>query len=166
MTTILMKESVNQINIKHLRLACRHYYEMRKAGITKNWAIRTLELFVDNYARQYTGGKGRFNVLRAKDITLWSKKARKYKNGIIIGKLKAGNLVRVEHGTPRRSFAEWVINLDEKGKLNSRSVNHLVDTKWELAVITLQEDGRLNESSRIKPFDSPRKRWASVGIKF
>ena len=162
----MKKTSVNLITIPQLQLACRQYHQLLKAGISKNYAIRLLELFADQYARQYKGGAGRFNVLRARDIPLWSKAARKYKKGIVIGKLKPRDYVRVEHGTPRRSFADKILVLYKKKKLTEKHVNSLVDNKWELAVITLKEDARLNKGFRTKALNTPRDRWRSVGIKF
>jgi len=162
----LKKISVNQITIPILHLACRQYHQMIKAGISKNNAIRLLEIFEDSYARQYKGGEGRFNVLRAKDIPLWSKAARKYRKGIMSGKLKPKDYVRVEHGTPRRSFADKILALYKKKKLYKKPVNTLVDKKWELAMITLKEDARLNQGFRTMAMKTPRERWHSVGIKF
>ena len=48
--------SKNDPTIEHLRLACRHVNELIDAGVTENLAIRTLELFADNYAKVQNGG--------------------------------------------------------------------------------------------------------------
>lgn len=156
--------SKNSISLAQLSLACRHVEEMREVGITENFAIRLLELFADSYARQNSGGKNVFAPLHAKDITLWSTKAKAIqKNGL---RGKHGQYVRVEHGTPRRAFARMVLKLYKKGNLDEKRMKDLVSRYWEVAVITLEEDARLNKVARSKMYDTPRERWAAAGIKF
>ncbi len=41
----------------------------------------------------------------------------------------------------------------------------LVKRYWKLAVITLEEDERLNKVARSKTFKTPEERWAAAGIK-
>jgi hypothetical protein len=72
----------------------------------------------------------------------------------------------VEHGTPRRGFALMVLELYQKEKLNKKSMERLVNKYWRLAVITLEEDARLNKIARTEIFRTPDERWAFAGIKF
>jgi hypothetical protein len=51
-----MLVSKNIPTIEHLSIACRHVQELMAAGVTENFAIRTLELFTDVYAKLVKGG--------------------------------------------------------------------------------------------------------------
>jgi hypothetical protein len=42
----------------------------------------------------------------------------------------------------------------------------LVERYWKLAVISLEEDKRLNKVARSKAFKTPEDRWAAAGIEF
>jgi len=72
----------------------------------------------------------------------------------------------VEHGAPRRPFARRIVNLYRKGELNQEALNELVNRHWRLAVVTLEEDRRLNKLARSRMFDGPEERWAAAGIQF
>jgi len=91
----------------------------------------------------------------------WSKAARQAK--ATNPKLKYGQYLRVEHGTPRRQFARIVLDRFRNGRLSKKWMDNLCDRKWEVAVITLEEDRRLKRSSLC---DTPRKRWAEAKIRF
>jgi hypothetical protein len=162
----ITKVSKNRMTISQLKMACRHVEEMLGNGFTTNFAIRNLELFSDSYARQYFGGRGVGAPLSAKYIELWSNAANKYKSRILRGVIKPRDCVRVEHGTPRRGFANKVMELFDKKQLNEKTINTLVQRYWKLAVITLEEDQRLNKVARSKMFSSPDKRWKTAGIVF
>ena len=71
--------------------------------------------------------------------------------------------MRVEHGTPRRDFARLVMDLFKKRKLTAAAINKLTVKYWKLAVITLEEDGRIG---RKRKFTSPDAKWRHAGIKF
>ncbi|MDZ4733515.1 MAG: hypothetical protein SGJ16_08005 [Nitrospirota bacterium] len=145
-----------------LNIACRHVEEMMAAGVTENMAIRTLELFTDVYAKlQMVGSATPHHV---DQVELWSVKARNLRRKMPDGKPK--DLFRVEHGTPRREFARKTFALYQKGKLNEKSMEKLVHRYWKLAVITLEEDQRLNKVARSRMFATPEKRWSAAGIKF
>ncbi len=45
-------------------------------------------------------------------------------------------------------------------------MQRLVERYWKLAVITLEEDQRLNKVARSKMYDTPEKRWSAAGINF
>jgi hypothetical protein len=143
-------------------LACRHYEEMVTAGLTPNMAIRTLELFTDVYAKLHKGGSA--TPHHVDQVDLWSVKARRIRNRIPDAKPR--NYFRVEHGTPRRGFAHKVLDSYRKDMLNTKTMAKLVERYWKLAVITLEEDGRLNKIARSKTFKTPEERWAEAKIKF
>jgi hypothetical protein len=154
----------NKISIQQLRLACRHVDEMLSAGVSENFAIRLLEHFADVYARIFKGGTGIGAPLHVRHIELWSKAAIKLKKQR--PNLKPRDHLRVEHGTPRREFARKVLALHKEKRLSEKMMNNIVRRYWKLAVITLEEDLRLNKIARSKAFSSPGKRWAEAGIKF
>ena len=154
--------SRNAVSIKHLKLACRHVDEMVRAGVTENHAIRILELFVDVYSKLYKGGSA--TPHNAHQVKLWSIEAKKLQRKS--PKLKPKDCLVVEHGTPRRAFARKVLELYKKKKLTEKSMNKLVNRYWMLAVITIEEDCRLNKIARTKMHASPMERWAAAEIKF
>jgi hypothetical protein len=51
-------------------------------------------------------------------------------------------------------------------KLSTKSMARLVERYWKLAVITLEEDERLNKVARSRAFKSPQERWAAARIEF
>ena len=154
--------SKNAFTIAQLNLACCHVKEMLAANVTENMAIRTLELFADVYAKLLMGGSPTPHHID--QVELWSIKAKKLRKKIPNGKPK--NLFRVEHGTPRREFAQKVFALYQESKLDEKSMQRLVNRYWKLAVITLEEDQHLNKISRSKMFATPEKRGAAAGIHF
>ena len=156
------KKSKNEIAIVHLNLACRHVDEMIKAGVTENLAIRTLEIFTDVYAKLHKGGTA--SPHHVDQVKLWSIEARKLRDTKPEAKPK--DHFRVEHGTPRRAFARMAFDLYQKDKLNKKKMNQLVENFWKLAVITLEEDKRLNKVARSKVYETPEARWAAADIKF
>lgn len=153
--------SKNRPTIEHLQMACRHVGELMAAGVTENHAIRTLELFADIYAKLHNGGSA--TPHHVKQVKLWSVAALKLRKAN--PDAKPLNFLRVEHGTPRRAFARKVLELHGQGKLNDRSMARLVKRHWLLAVITLNEDLRLNKVAGFT-YRTPVERWAAAGIKF
>ncbi len=151
--------SKNQPTIKQLLIMCRHIDEMIAEGVTMNHAIRLLELSTDVYAKLLTGGSA--SPHSAKQVKLWSLAAEKFKS-----KASFGKYVRVEHGTPRRAFAHMILKLYHKQKLNKREMDKLVKKYWKLAVITLEEDRKLNKIARSKIYKTPELRWKAAGIHF
>ena len=154
--------SKNAVTIDQLALACRHFHEMRDAGVTENMAIRTLELLADVYAKLHTGGSA--TPHHVDQVELWSVNARKIRDRVPDAKPR--DYFRVEHGTPRRGFALKVLELYRKDKLSAKTMARLVERYWKLAVITLEEDERLNKIARSKTFKTPDERWEAAGIKF
>ena len=156
--------SKNAVTVEHLRLACRHVKELLGAGVTENFAIRTLELFGDVYAKRHKGGKGQTSPHHVTHVELWSLAAIAVRDANPTA--KAGSHFRVEHGTPRRGFARKILALYESGTLTDKTVKEAVDRHWKLAVITLDEDQRLNKKARSTLFDTPEERWQAAGIEF
>jgi hypothetical protein len=153
--------SKNRPTIEHLRIACRHVDELVAAGVTENHAIRTLELFADVYAKTHNGGSA--SPHHVDQVKFWSVQAIRLKQTRPQAKPK--DWLRVEHGTPRRTFARKVMALFHQKKLTEQAMNRLVKRFWKLAVITLEEDGRLNKLSKLS-FKTPEERWAAAAIKF
>lgn len=156
--------SKNRLTIQHLALACRHVQELIAAGITENLAIRTLELFSDVYAKMHCGGSATPHSVRQVALDQWSVAAK-----LVVKQnpdAKPKDCLRVEHGTPRREFARMVLRLYESGKLTEDEMAILVKQYWKLAVITLEEDQRLNKNLRSKLFDTPDERWQAANILF
>jgi len=58
------------------------------------------------------------------------------------------------------------MDLYRKRGLNKNTMNELVESRWKLAVITIEEDQRLNRVARSKVFESSEQRWAAVEIRF
>ena len=114
--------SRNAITINQLKIACRHFEEMKAGGVTDNLAIRTLELFADVYAKLHVIGNASPN--HVDHVRLWSVKARQLKNALPDAKPR--DHFRVEHGTPRRGFARKIFELYQKDKLNENTVRELV----------------------------------------
>ena len=162
MTQIDNPVSKNTMQVNQLALACRHFYEMRDAGVTVNMAIRTLELFADVYAKLHTVGNA--TPHHVDQVELWSVNARKLRDRVPDAKPR--DCFRVEHGTPRRAFALKVLELYRMDKLSTKSMARLVERYWKLAVITLEEDERLNKVARSRAFKSPQERWAAARIEF
>lgn len=151
----------NDLTIEHLKLACKQYKQMRKAGVTENYAIRQLEFFSDVYSK-IAIQKSRAPH-HSKRVKLWSYKALRWRK--LNPDAKARDFLRVEHGTPRRAFARLVLELEEAGKLKVKELDKLVKKYWKLAVITLDEDLRLNKIARSRKYSSPRRRWRAAGIR-
>lgn len=151
--------SKNAPTIKQIKIACRHVVELMNAGMTENLAIRHLELFSNGYAKYRLVGNA--NPDHVDQFILWSKTARKAKTAH--PKRPVGQYLRVEHGTPRRQFARYVLNAFKKRKLTKQWLDKLCDKKWKIAVITHEEDKRL---ARSKLFKSPEARWAAAKIEF
>ncbi len=154
--------SKNALTIDQIELACCHVIEMKEAGITENMAIRTLELFTDVYAKMHNGGSA--SPHHVKQVNLWSIEALKVRE--THPEAKPRDHYRVEHGTPRRAFARKVMELYIEGRLEPDTLNALVEQHWKLAVITIEEDRRLNKVARSKMYSSPEERWAAAGIIF
>lgn len=154
--------SKNAITIDQIRLACRHVDEMRTAGVSENLAIRTLEIFCDVYAKIRTGGSA--TPHHVNQVSLWSVEAKKLRD--MNPDAKPKDHFRVEHGAPRRPFARKVMGMYQDGNLNNDALNELVRQHWRLAVITLEEDLRLNKIARSSMYDTPEERWAAAGIIF
>jgi hypothetical protein len=152
--------SKNQITFEQIQLACGHVLELNAAGVTSNIAIRTLELMIDVYGKLYHGGKA--TPHHVSHIKQWSIAARK----AIVNHpgRPAKEFLRVEHGTPRRALATLVLKHHADNSLDKNLLNDFMARYWKLAVLTLEEDERLNRLVRSKMSDTPEQRWALVNI--
>lgn len=154
--------SKNAISLEQIEIACRHVHELKDAGVTENLAIRILEHFADVYAKLHTGGSA--TPHHVDQVKLWSQEALKIRKDN--PKAKPRDHFRVEHGTPKREFARLVLGLYAESKLNKGQLDELVERHWKLAVISLDEDKRLNAIARSKMHNTPEERWAAAGIIF
>jgi hypothetical protein len=154
--------SKNAITVEQLKLECRHVKEMVEAQVTENLAIRTLELFADVWAKLHMGGSA--TPHHVDQVKLWSVEALKVRASVAHAPPK--DHLRVEHGTPRRQFARLVLALYDQGRLTDANMALLVERYWKLAVITLEEDKRLNSICRSRMFDTPEERWQTANIHF
>ena len=155
--------SKNAHTIDQLNMVCRHVVELIDHGMSENWAIRLLEQMANMYAKARLFN-GRVVVDHAEQYDLWSKAARAAKAAN--AHLPTGKYVRVEHGTPRRAFAREVLAAFKAGHLTKEWMDDHCERKWKVAVITHEEDMRLNKISRTKPFSTPDERWAAAKIEF
>ena len=154
--------SKNVPTIKQLKIACRHVVELIEAGMTENLAIRSLEQYANIYAKYRIVGNA--NPDHVDQYKLWSKAASAAL--IAYPKRRVGDHLRVEHGTPRRQFARWVLKAFKGQRLTKEWMDKLCDRKWKVAVITHEEDKRLSKLGRSKLFTTPQSRWKFVKIRF
>lgn len=64
-------------------------------------------------------------------------------------------------------MAQLVLEAYPKGHLDDDTwLKNLVNKRWKLAVITLEEDKKLNSKARSKAFNTPEERWEYGGIEF
>ena len=154
--------SKNTVTIEQIKIACRQVDELIAAGMTENLAIRNLELFANCYAKLRLVGN--VSPDRPEQFRLWSKAALELRENST--QPLTGRELRCEHGTPRRQFARLVLQRSKVDALNEQWLNELCDQRWKVAVITCEEDQRLNKSARSTLSDRPEDRWASVGIEF
>lgn len=153
--------SINSIKIEQIVIAANCMEQLLESGMTENLAIRHLEKLVDVYAKLKSTGK--VSVDHVDEFPLWSKAALRAKRDN--PDKKAGEYLRVEHGTPRRKFARLVLNAFKEGKLNKGWMDNHCTELWKVAVITREEDSKLNQIKK-REFETPEARWAYVGIEF
>ena len=151
--------SKNAPTVDQIKIACRHVTELLTAGVTANTAIRTLERMADVYCKFRV--KGYVSPHHADEYELWSKAAREAKAAN--PKKQYGQYLRVEHGTPKRAFAHELLAAFNAGILTKEWIDEFCDRKWKVAVITHEEDKRLQRS---KAYATPEERWAAAKIVF
>jgi len=153
--------SINIVTIEHLEISCLCMKQLLQAGMTENSAIRHLEFLANNYAKYRHLGK--LSPDHADEYKIWSKSALLAKKHSPDKKYR--EFLRIEHGTPRRRFARTIYDQFLKGSLTEKWMNQHCDSKWKVAVITLDEDKELNKLAK-REFNSPDERWEAAGIKF
>ncbi|MBX7133440.1 MAG: hypothetical protein K1X67_12270 [Fimbriimonadaceae bacterium] len=154
--------SRNAITLDQIEAACRHVVELMSLGMTENLAIRNLEKFADTYAKVRIVGSASPDHVR--QFELWSLAALRWQaeeNGDAVGRC-----LRCEHGTPRRQFARLILQARERGELTQEWLDALCDSRWKVAVITVEEDARLTKLARSTLFDTPEDRWRAAAIEF
>ena len=129
--------------------------------MTENVAIRLLEQLTNMYGK--FRAHGHVSPDHANQFGHWSKAAKKAQAANPKG--KHGLYLHVEHGTPSRDFAREVLAAYNKRKLTKEWLDRHCKRKWKIAVITHEEDLRLNKLKR-ETFVSPDERWAAAKIKF
>jgi hypothetical protein len=155
--------SINAVTFNQLEVACRHVDELMATGMTKNLAIRNLQEYVNRYGKMRE--LGRIGPDDVGQYELWSKEAlaaRAANHG-----LKSGQYMRIEHGTPRRQIARLVPEKYHKGELTREWMDDLCARMWRVAVVTHEEDSRLNHLNRLarRPlYADPAEHWAAAGI--
>ena len=153
--------SKNAPTIAQIQLCCRHVVEMRATGMTENVAIRLLELLCVMYCKFRVIGK--CTPDHVDQFTHWSKAGRLAKAANPTS--KPGSYLRVEHGTPRRDFARDVLEAYKANTLTEDWLNNHCAAQFKVAVVTHEEDKRLNKL-KGKRFATPDERWAAVNIDF
>lgn len=158
------RRSRNQVTIEQLQIACGHVQELRAAGMTENLAIRTLELLTDVYAKLAAGGSATPHKARDISRSKWSKAAMR----ILEENPNAEPRLHfvVEHGTPKRQLARLVMKKYEAKNLTEETMKSLCKDRWKLAVITREENSRLNRMNRSGLLGSAEERWTRAGIEF
>jgi len=160
------KISKNNITPDQLNMVCRHVKEQMDNGITENFAIRPLILMADIYAKLKIIGNA--SPDSAKQFPIWSKAAVELwreKREEEPKRPPYGKHLRNEHGYGRTAFAKKVLDrYEELNELDKTTIDKLVDDYWRVAVITLDEDKKLNRSNTDGL--SAEKRWEKAGIEF
>jgi len=154
--------SKNAHSIDQLKIACRHVIELMDAGVSENFAIRLLEQLSNMYAKYKALGS--VTPDHVDDYVLWSRAALASKASN--PSLAPGRHLRCEHGTPRREFARDVLAAYKDDKLTKEWLDQHCEAKWKVAVITHDEDLRLNKVARARAFATPEDRWRAAGIEF
>lgn len=135
------------VHFTHLIVALKGYHELIAAGMSRNWAIRSLNEVINAYADQFHTGKE----------ILVSKAAR--------GRPRR-DMIR-EHGTPRSALNTEYIEAYRAGRLTEEKAQAIAVALWRQAFITREEDQRLRDLGlRFKAKGSPEERWAAAGIEF
>ncbi len=144
-----------------VEFALEYATKARDAGADPNCYLRELMESIDgaNSARRGYYYAAQFNGYDKSTLELWSVDALQ-----AVGRDPNVKL-RVEHGSPKAAFAVHILDLYTKGKLTEDIFNQELDRLYRLAVITLDEDQKLNDAGlRSKMLETPEDRWARVGI--
>jgi hypothetical protein len=144
-----------------LILGLEYAAKLREAGLVQNFYVWELKHRIEAY---YLGRNNLYagpNGIPYEQIDLWSEKAlEEYSND----KKAKRDLIR-EHGAPRTPFAIMILELYLSGDFNEKVMSEKLDLHYKLAVITKEEDRRLNAiRARSKMYPSPHERWAAAGI--
>jgi hypothetical protein len=149
---------------EHVLSACDHCKRSRELGAgahhTRWWLGNQLE----GYARGLHGLKhNSYAHVSAVSVPLdsvpvWSVAAKR---------AISSKEVMIEHGTPKSEFVKLVYDVYLAGKLTEEMPVSMIENLWKIAVITKEEDARLNGAGlRSKRLESAEDRWAAVCIQF
>lgn len=153
--------SRNKVTIQQLNLCCRHYFEMLEVGMTENYAIRTLELISNSYAKYLVVGNT--SPDHVDQYILWSTAAIQYR--LTNKDYTSSGKLRVEHGTPKRQFSRLILKAFGAGSLTEIFMENLCRERWKVAVITTDEDKLLSQSKlRSHLAETAHERWEMCGI--
>jgi hypothetical protein len=143
-----------------LMLGLEYAVKLRESGLLQNYYLWELKHRIEAY---YFGRNALYsgpNGVPYVQIRLWSKRAlEEYSDN----RKNTKNLVK-EHGTPRTPFAIKILNLYVNGSLTEGVMNDNIDRYYKIAVITRDEDRRLNRiGARSKMYTTPEERWIAAG---
>lgn len=148
------------ITYPQIALACKHLTEMVTFGAREDLAGRTLDLFVDIYAKMLHGGTSSTHSPDQIHSDYWSDDAKAI---VANGKQRQRGDIQVEHGSPRRRLSEFILGVYQRGELCEQELDRIVEERWVVAVVTRDEHKRLKNDQL--PVD-PHERWANAGIRF
>jgi hypothetical protein len=141
--------------------ALEYASKARDAGADPNCYLRELMERIDgaNSARRsYYVGPAGYDKFK---LELWSMEALR----VVSKDPNAIKQLRVEHGSPRAAYAARILDLYIKGILTEEVFYQDLDRLYKLALITLEEDLKLNAAGlRSKMLETPEARWGRVGI--
>ena len=160
------KSSKNRYTAKQIGLVCRHAREQCDSGISENFALRSLIVMVDAYAKLRKLGVAnpdradQFETWSAAAVELWNRKKDEEPPPPF------GRWLRNEHGYGKAAFARKVLETYKRdGGLTEKSMECLVDKYWRVAVVTIYEDRELNKRDRSNEGGrSAEERWKEAGI--
>jgi len=164
-------KSTNEVSIEQLEMVCRHVIEQEDVQLSENYRMRLITLLADTYAKQREIGTtspdsaDMFRKWSIEAIRVWDEASKEDKNPKY-GKPKYGKYVRNEHGYGKNMFARRVVQAYENagGSLTRRAMNKLVKEYWRVAVISLEEDKRLDRTNKEEL--PAEERWEKAGILF
>ena len=143
-----------------VELTCQYTKALQDSGESENAYIRALEAHVDGYAHGFHKDRVPPGPYDQRRIDHWSAAAT-------LAHARDPNVkLRKEHGTPRRELSRLVYKLWLNSEFSEAALSELVARYWKMAVITLDEDRRLNKIARSTMYETPNARWAAAGIEF
>jgi hypothetical protein len=130
--------------------------QLEALGTSENAYYLLIDDWIDGYMRslmhEFTAGP--YHPLKTRH---WSRKAiEAYKND-------KKSLLRVAHGTAKRNISRLVFAHYKAGKLTEDTMLAIAQRYWKIAVLTKEENSRLDKVARSTMHDTPDERWALIG---